>query len=56
MFGIEADKSGSQHNHQKPSKAASNFQLPLEVLPNTHIRIVRAPTIIRSLSRPCDVT
>ena len=56
MFGIEAHKAGSQNNHQEPSQAASNFQLPLEVLPHTHVRIVRASTIIRSLSRPCDVT
>jgi len=37
MFGIEADKHGSQHNHQEPSDAVSNLQLQLEVLSDTHV-------------------
>jgi hypothetical protein len=56
MFGIEADKHGSQNNHQEPSQTASNLQLPLEVFPHTHIAIVRASTLIRSLSHVGDVT
>ena len=56
MFGIEADKHGSQNNHQEPSQTASNLQLPLEVFPHTHIPIVPALRLIRSLSHPADVT
>jgi hypothetical protein len=56
MFGIEADKRGSQNNHHEPSQATGDFELPLEVFPHAHVRILPVSTIIRSLSRPCDVT
>jgi hypothetical protein len=56
MFGIEADKPGSQNNHQQPPQAAGDLQLSLEVLPHTHVPIVRASMHDRSLSCPCDVT
>ena len=56
MLGIEADEHGGQDNHQEPSDAVSNLQLQLEVLPYTHVPIVLAWTLIRSLSHPGDVT
>ena len=56
MFGIEADKDGGQDNHQEPSDAASNVQLPLEVFPHTHGLSVLAWTLTRSLSHRGDVT
>jgi hypothetical protein len=56
MFGIEADEHGGQDNHQEPSYTVSNLQLQLEVLPHTHISIVLAWTLIRSLSQSGDVT
>jgi hypothetical protein len=56
MFGIEADEHSGQDNYQEPADAVSNLQLQLEVLPHTHVSIVRAWTLIRSLSHPGDVT
>jgi len=56
MFGIEADEHGGQEDHQEPSDSVSNLQLQLEVLPHTHVEMVLAWTLIRSLSPPGDVT
>jgi hypothetical protein len=56
MFGKKADQRGGQDNHQEPSQTASNLQLPLDVFPHTHIPIVPASRLLRSLSHPADVT